>query len=149
MHPNEINPFLMLDPGLNAIIAKSNTHIETTKKSMAHRFTLGGTGLYHTVLSKMLEQTTIVTMKKKTPVYPEKRYLGNIIMNYLPDSQAWKITITNGGITRKNAKLPLKIKETFYLRHLNGNYFVDRDFTQLSKELGAKTNNPEKPLNGR
>ena len=130
IHPNEINPFLMLDPGLNAIIAKSNTHIEANKTIMGHRLALGGTALYHTVLAKMLEQTTIVTMKKKKPVYPERTYLKNIIMNYLPDNHAWKITITNGGSKRKNTKNPLKIKETFYLRKLNGNYYVDRDFTQ-------------------
>lgn len=125
----DINPLLMMDPGLNTIIAKSNTHIETTKKTMSHRLALGGTALYHTILSKMLEESTIVTMKKRIPVYPEKRYLGNIIINYLADSHAWKITITNGGTTRKNAKKPLKIKETFYLRRLNGNYFVDKELS--------------------
>ncbi|GAG63963.1 unnamed protein product [marine sediment metagenome] len=134
IHPNEINPFLMLDPGLNAIIAKSNTHIETTKKIMGHRLAFGATALYQNILAKMLEETTVVTMKKKKPVYPERKYLGNVIMNYLPHNHAWQITITNGGSTRKNAKLPLKIKETFYLRRLNGNYFVDRDFTINSKE---------------
>lgn len=135
IHPNEINPLLMLDPGLNAIIAKSNTHIETTKKIMGHRLDFGGTALYQTILAKMLEQTTVVTMEKKKPVYPERKYLGNIVMNYLPDNHAWKITITNGGSTRKNAKLPIKIKEIFYLRRLNGNYFVDRDFSLNNQEV--------------
>ena len=126
----DINPLLMMDPGLNTIIAKSNTHIETTKNIMKHRLNLGSTALYHTILAKMLEETTIVTMKKGKPVYPERKYLGNVVMNYLPEHHAWKINITNGGNKRKNAKTPLKIKETFYLRRTNGSYWVDSDFSK-------------------
>jgi len=127
---DDIDTLLMLDPGLNAIVAKSNTHIEVSKKIMAHRFSLGSTALYHTILAKMLEETTIVAMKKGKPVYPERKYLGNVIMNYLSERHAWKITITNGGNKRKNAKKPMKVKEVFYLRRTTGAYWVDDDFEE-------------------
>lgn len=128
--PDDLDPLLMLDPGLNEIIARSNTHIELSKKRMAHRYRFGSTPLYHTVLAKMLEETTAVTMVRGKPVYPERKYLGNVIMNYLPDRHAWKITVTNGGKTRKNAKLPLKVKEVFYLRRALGAYWVDKEFSE-------------------
>lgn len=129
IRPEDLDPTLMMDPGLNEIISKSNTHIETSKKTMGHRLSFGATPFYHTVLAKMLEETTIVTMAKGKPTYPEKQYLGNVIINYLP-GHVWKITITNGGKKRKNAKLPLKIKEIFYLRRTSGHYWVDKEFSE-------------------
>jgi len=130
IHPSDINPMLMMDPGLNAIIAKANEHMETTSKDlMSLRREVSQTmALYHTVLNKQLDEATVVTMKKGKPVYPEKWYLGNIIINYLPEHHAWKITITNGGSARKNAKTQLEIKDTLYLRRTNGHYWADSSF---------------------
>jgi len=131
---DDLDPRLMMDPGLNAIIAKSNTHIVTSKKIMRHRLSLGSTPFYHTVLDKLLEKATVVTIHRGKPTYPEENYLGNVIMKYLPERHAWKITITNGGLKRKNAKLPLKIMEVFYLRKTMGSYWVDDEFEEDDRE---------------
>ena len=125
--PWDLDPTLMMHPGLNIIIAKANEHLENAPKNlMKRRREMGQTTcLFHTVLNQFLDEATIISMKKGKPVYSEKRYLGNIIINYLPEKNVWKITITNGGNKRKNAIIQLKVKETLYLRHTNGVYWVD------------------------
>ena len=132
--PWDLDPTLMMHPGLNTIIAKANEHIDNiSKKNMSRRRNMGQTScLFHTVLNEILKEATVVVMKRGKPVYPELSYLGNILVQYLPDNHVWEITFTNGGKKRKNAKLPLKIMETIYIRYTNGVYWVDSSF---SKEL--------------
>jgi hypothetical protein len=133
MNLSDFNPTLMMHPALNAIINLSNTYLETlSKRQKINRVKLSSTCLYHTVLDSFFKESRILKMIKGKPQYPIKKYLGNIEIKYIPEHSVWEVKITNGGRTRKNAKISYKIKETLYIRKLQGIYIIDNEFRSLA-----------------
>lgn len=127
--PWDIDSTLMMHPALNKILRLSDLHLISASKSVKrNRAMLASTALYHIVLDKMFKESSIVRMIRGKPQYQKRKYLGNIEIEYIPDHAAWKVTITNGGKKRKNAKLQYEIMETLYIRKLQGIYIVDDEF---------------------
>lgn len=127
--PWDIDPTLMMHPGLNKILRLSDLHlISASKSTKRNRAMLASTALYHTVLDNRFKETSVVRMVRGKPQYQKRKYLGNIEIEYLADHVVWKVTISNGGNRRKNAKLQYAVMEVFYIRKLQGIYAVDDEF---------------------
>ena len=129
IRPRDLNPLLRLHTGLNTILHLANEHLESASKRMMkiRRETSITTCIYHTVLERQLRKASELKLTRGKLDFTAS-YLGNIEIEYLPERFVWKILITNGGKKRKNARLPYKIKETLYLRKLQGIYVVDDEF---------------------
>jgi len=129
MKIEELDPTLMMYPSLNKIINLSTLHHKDLSKSFKrHRANLASTCLYHNILDSHFKESSMLQMVRGKPQYPKMFYLGNIEIEYLPDYGVWKVTITNGGKKRKNAKLSYKIKAVLYIRKLQGIYIIDKEF---------------------
>ena len=134
--PWELDPLLRLHSGLNKILHLANEHIESaSKRALKQRREIASSScIYHTVLVRQLLRASELKLFRGKPDFTSS-YLKNIEIEYLPDRSVWKILITNGGTKRKNARLQYKIKETLYLRKLQGNYIIDEEFQEVQKVL--------------
>ena len=115
-----LNPFLMLHPALNKIIALANQAIECSPKVLETRIELASTPLYHTELDKMFKeaQKAVFDKRKKKLYYPTFTFLGNVEIKWLPEEKCWKVTITNGKKWRSKRKILYEL----YVEKINGIY---------------------------
>ena len=127
MKRDEIDPTLMMNPALNELIALSTAYHEgLTRRRKEIRAILSGTPFYHDTIVQMFGETSTLTLRGSKAAYPIRRFLGNLEIQYLPKKHVWKVLITNGGMKRKNASVPYKIKRIIYVRRLSGIYFIDK-----------------------
>ena len=86
----------MCDPVLSKIVNCANVSIECSEKIRGVRLELASTPIYHNILHQMFEETRKLTLINKKLVYPKRRYLGNVEIEWLSEKNVWKVTITNG-----------------------------------------------------
>jgi len=123
MKIEDLDPTLMMQPVLNKIIMLANESIVCKPKVKMCRLELATTPLYHTVLDEMFEEARKARFKKgKGLHYPTLKYLMNIEIQWIPKEKRWKVTITNGGSTRKNARLKRRVCHVIHVRKIKGIY---------------------------
>ena len=126
MEFKDLNPMLMMQPVLNKIIMLANEAIVCKPKIRMNRLELATTPLYHTVLDRMFEESRKAIFRKgKGLHYPILKYLENIEIQWLPKENRWKVTITNGGSNRKNARLKRRVCHVLYVRKIEGIYIEE------------------------
>ena len=134
MKLDEMDPTLMLHPALNEMIHLSAAYHEgLSRRTRLNRARMSATCFYHNILAEAFDEAAKVRMiggKRGKPGYPKRGYLGNVEIEYLPERAAWKVTLTNGGLRRKNARLPYKVREILYVRRLGGIHVVDDEFEE-------------------
>jgi len=119
----DLNPILMMMPVLNKIITLANESIVCEPNVKRSRLMLATTPFYHSVLDKMFEEARRLQFKKSRGLhYPTLKYLENVEIQWIPKEKRWKVTITNGGTNRKNARLKRRVCHVIYVEKVNGIY---------------------------